>query len=153
MAQGETHPSRLECGSLLSISDRKTQIAIEYSRRFAERLPRTRILYIDAHSQDSFEFAYVRMAIAMGLTEAPDNRPDILQLVKRWLTNKEHGAWLLISDKSLNPLAKMIDSVPNGRHEAVIITTRGSDFASRLEGRHVVSIDVQSMDQACQYIS
>ena len=110
------------------------------------------IFYVDAHSQASFELAYVRMAIAMGLTKDQDSRPDILQLVKEWLSNEEHGSWLLIldnvdgSDMFLKPPTMIIDSVPNGRQGAVIITTRDSRFASGLEGRHVMTIDVQSMD-------
>ena len=110
------------------------------------------IFYVDAHSQASFELAYVRMAIAMGLTKDQDSRPDILQLVKEWLSNEEHGSWLLIldsvddSDMFLKPPARIIDSVPNVGQGAVIITTRDPRFASRLEGPHVMSIDVQSME-------
>ena len=92
-----------------------------------------------------------------------DGKVDTLQLVSKWLTNRDNGPWLLILDNAdddtiLLDLAKgdtdthattvqcrLLNYLPRVQHGAVLITTRDRTCALSLTGHRGTPIEVSSM--------
>ena len=149
----------------LTVAARKSQIAIEYSYRQRERSPQISTFWIHASSKVRFEQSYSEIAMA---AEIPgpgtgDGKVDILQLVSKWLKNRDNGPWLLILDnaddatilldlskddtktRATTVACRLLDYLPRVQHGAVLITTRDRTCALDLAGHYGTPIEVRSM--------
>lgn len=92
-----------------------------------------------------------------------DGKVDILQLVSKWLKNRDNGPWLLILDnaddatilldlskddtkpRATTVACRLLDYLPRVQHGAVLITTRDRTCALDLAGHYGTPIEVRSM--------
>ena len=147
----------------LTVAARKSQIAIEYSYRQRGRSPQISTFWIHASSKVRFEQSYSEIAMAAEIPGTGDGKVDILQLVSKWLKDRDNGPWLLILDnaddatilldlskddtktRATTVACRLLDYLPRVQHGAVLITTRDRTCALDLAGHNGTPIEVRSM--------
>jgi len=134
------------------MSDRKSQIAIEYCYRFRDQHPEGHVFWIHASTVNRVDQAYKDIARKLYLPGWNDPNADALQLVSDWLSDDVHGPWLLVLDNADNieiffsiksnkssagsgqtaPLVSYLPRSPNG---LTLITTKDKRVGERLTNR------------------
>ncbi|KAL8299074.1 hypothetical protein RB593_009129 [Gaeumannomyces tritici] len=134
----------------------KSQLAIEFAHRAAEKTPNKWIFWIHAGTQARVEEGFQAIADVVKLPGRNQPKADVLQLVYGWLSNEQNGRWTIILDSADNggvfyatndgrkgkPLANYL---PQSRNGSIVVTTRNRDLAFRLTGDHKNIIDIKPM--------
>ncbi|KAL8330826.1 hypothetical protein RB593_001671 [Gaeumannomyces tritici] len=102
----------------------KSQLAIEFAHRAAEKTPNKWIFWIHAGTQARVEEGFQAIADVVKLPGRNQPKADVLQLV--------YG----------KPLANYL---PQSRNGSIVVTTRNRDLAFRLTGDHKNIIDIKPM--------
>jgi tetratricopeptide (TPR) repeat protein len=99
------------------------------------------------HASNSYRFnqSYEKIADKLNLAAWEDRNFELPQLVKEWLSDEEHGLWLLIldnaDDKSLfypeNTTAGLAEFIPQSTNGSIIITTRNRNLGRDLSGQEM----------------
>ncbi|SPJ87082.1 related to kinesin light chain [Fusarium torulosum] len=124
----------------------KSQLAIEFAHRFADRSPETWVFWVHASTQARVIEGFKSIADKVKLMGR--NRPDadVLQLMFDWLSNLQNGKWLLVLDSADNSDVlfhstsrgndgqKLVEYLPQTPNGSILITTRNRDLAFRLTG-------------------
>jgi tetratricopeptide (TPR) repeat protein len=97
---GETATLSIVLLVLLMNIPRKSQIAIEYCYRFAERYASTWIFWVYCNNVARFNRSYQEIAERMQLPGHKDPEQDINNLVYNWLRNEGNGPWLMVLDNA-----------------------------------------------------
>jgi tetratricopeptide (TPR) repeat protein len=150
----------MKCTSI-SPSNRKSQLAIEFSYRVRELSPSTWVFWVHASNSARFQEGYKAIADMVQIPGREDPKADILHLVYRWLCNSGEP-WLMLldnaddgrvffnlpdekaADEKQRPLSTFLPQSSNG---AILITTRDRDTAFRLAGRNQDIVNVEPMEQ------
>ena len=131
------------------MSDRKSQIVIEYCYRFRDQHPESHVFWIHASTIYRVDQAYKDIAKKLCLPGWNDPNVDTFQLVSEWLSNDVHGPWLLVLDNADDmeiffsselssssvgseqavPLFTYLPRCPNG---SILVTTRDKRVGERL---------------------
>jgi tetratricopeptide (TPR) repeat protein len=114
----------------------KTQMAIEYAYRFAQRYHD--VFWVSAATQESLISGYAGLAGPLNLREKDASDQNVLiQAVRNWLQN--HTNWLLILDnvEDLSQIEPLLPPSPGGH---ILITTR-----SQLTGRFAQRTDINPL--------
>src|ERR1700722_5823880 len=133
------------------MSDRKSQIAIEYCYRFRDQHLESHVFWIHASTIYRVDQAYKDIARKLCLPGWNDPNVDTFQLVSEWLSNDAHGPWLLVLDNADDmetffgtksspsvgseqavPLVTYLPCNPNG---SILVTTRDKRVGERLANR------------------
>jgi hypothetical protein len=147
------------------ITDRKTQIAIEYAYRLREESPDTPVFWVHASNASRIELSYRVIATAAKLPGADDPKTDILNMVLRWLENGINKPWLMILDNAddtavfspqalagISPTANKTEPVaPMSRYlprtgGSILITSRNGDLATQLTGKPGLVLKIDKLD-------
>ncbi|KAL8388742.1 hypothetical protein RB599_010070 [Gaeumannomyces hyphopodioides] len=134
----------------------KSQLAIEFAYRTAEKTPNKWIFWIHAGTQARVEEGFQAIADVVKLPGRNQPKADVLQLVYGWLSNEQNGRWTIILDSADDggvfyatndgrkgkPLASYL---PQSRNGSIVVTTRNRDLAFRLTGDHKNIIDIKPM--------
>src|SRR5438876_591620 len=130
----------------------KSQIAIEYCYRFKAKNPSGSVFWVHASTIARFEQAYNDIARKLSLPGHEDPKVNSLQLVYEWLSDEDHGAWLMILDNAddieaffsssrhasllgAEQTPSLFSYLPKISKGSVIITTRDSRVGERLADR------------------
>lgn len=137
-------------GSSAEESNRKSQIAIEYCYRLHARNPTSNVFWVHAASLGQFDRSYKNIARKLSLPGWDDLDRNVHQIVFDWLSDAEHGSWLMVLDSAddldlffKKPLGNSHEIVPpqlslfvpRSSLGTVIITTRDKRLAERLADR------------------
>lgn len=142
---------------------RKTQLAIEYARRYRENY--SAVLWLDGSSKDSLNQSLADVArrlpqnelsadTVVELRRSKADAPVIIQGVLQWLSISSNRNWLLIFDnidrdhllKEADPQAYDVkDFFPIADHGSVVITSRLSNLQRYGIG---LKLDIINDDQA-----
>ena len=136
--------------SILLIQSSKSQVAIEYAYRARAQKPGLTVLWIHASTQARFEQGYRDFARKTDLPGRNHPEIHILELVRDWLSNEDHGHWLMVLDnvdsdndwfvpratlkndgEKQAPLESFLPQSPNG---IILVTSRNSVAARKLLG-------------------
>ncbi len=123
----------------------KTQTAIEYAYRHAERY--SAILWTRADSDIALSFGFAAFAAELGFP-VKESHDDLIAAVKRWLAERADS--LLILDGADKPHAA-VDELAVSEAGHVILTSRSSDFYER-EGIAPLRLDVLPPDAAVAFL-
>ena len=143
--------------------NRKSQIAIEYCYRWHNQYPQGHVFWIHASTPQKINQAYHDIGRKLTIPGWNDPAIDILKLVSEWLSDDEHGPWLLVLDNSddmetffgakSNPLTAgseqigpIINYIPRSSNGSTIITTRDKRVGERLTNREK-PIEILPMDR------
>ena len=148
-------------GRLHLTRGRKSQLAIEYAHRVAEKYTDRWVFWVHAGTQARVEQGFRRIADAINLPGRQQPKADILELVHNWLSIERNGKWLIILDSSddidvfygargaqdSQPLASYLPQSQNG---TVLITSRDKSVARRLtgDGRNIIEVGPMVQDEA-----
>lgn len=98
----------------------KTQIALEYTRRYQQDYQA--IFWIIGDSRERLLSGFISIAAQLDLPEQNDqDRDRIVESIKRWL--REHAGWLLILD-NVEDLAAASELLPTAYRGHILLTTR-----------------------------
>ncbi|KXX76355.1 Kinesin light chain [Madurella mycetomatis] len=138
----------------------KSQLAIEYAHRIAERGADTWVFWVYAGTQARVEEGFRTIADTVKLPSRNQPKADIPQLVYRWLSNERNSRWVMILDSAddpdvfYNPTSgdtrnkrPFATCLPQSHNGSTIITTRNKELAVKLTGRHQNIIEVGPMAQ------
>ena len=82
---------------------RKSQLATEYALRFQNRLPDSHVFWVFCESRTAFEESYRAIAVKLRIPGCDDSRLDILERVRKYLSQERAGKWLLVLDNADDP--------------------------------------------------
>ena len=91
-----------DTGVILTVYDRKSQIAIEYAYRFRDQHPQGHVLWVYAANETRFTQAYRDVARKVQLPGWEDPQVDGCKLVCEWLDEMEDVPWLMVLDNADN---------------------------------------------------
>ncbi|KAF7510444.1 hypothetical protein GJ744_006723 [Endocarpon pusillum] len=149
----------------------KSQIAIEYCYRFRAKNPSGSVFWVHASNVSRFQNAYKNIARKLGLPGWEDPKTNTLELVSEWLSNEDHGPWLIILDNAddgetffgtrsdglsleAEHRAPLVSYLPRNSKGSIIITTRDARVGERLSDREksitVLPLVVQEAEHLLQ---
>ena len=141
----------------------KTQIALEFAYQVRETHPNYSVLWVPATSQESFEHAFLEIAQLLRIPELADEKADVKQAVKRYLSQEEAGQWLFILDNAdshdilfgsdANQAAALTDYIPQSSKGSIVYTTRSLEVAISLAGNEVVEVVEMEEEAATKFLS
>jgi citrate lyase synthetase len=134
----------------------KSQLAIEYAHRTAEKTPPEWVFWIHAATKARVEEGFRAIADAVKLSGRSESKADIPQLAYGWLSNERNGRWTIILDSADDedvfcvvndgdegkPLTSYLPQSPNG---SIVVTTRNRDLAYSLAGSYENTIEIGPM--------
>jgi hypothetical protein len=85
---------------MLTVNDRKSQIAVEFAYQFHTRHPEAHVLWVYAANENRFIQAYREIAQRLRLPRHEDPQVDVCKLVYEWLNETENAPWLMILDNA-----------------------------------------------------
>ncbi|KAL7787204.1 P-loop containing nucleoside triphosphate hydrolase protein [Trichoderma afarasin] len=138
----------------------KSQLAIEFAHRFADKHKNIWVFWIHAATQERVREGFRLIADAVKLPERKQPQADIPLLVKKWLSIEHNGRWVIILDsaddsevlyspvQSGNDKRSLAACIPKTRNGSIVLTTRNRSLASKLTGGYKDIIDVDTMSEA-----
>ncbi|KAI8622908.1 TPR-like protein [Xylariaceae sp. FL1651] len=129
----------------------KTQIALETAYQVRDRYPDCSIFWVPAVDLTSFENAYREIGQLLRLPGIDDDKADVKMLVRRGLSQRSAGSWLLIVDNAddLELLSTTLaDYLPFSREGSLLFTTRNHQTTAKLDIPRGNCILVPDMDDA-----
>lgn len=103
----------------------KTQIAIEYARRYQKEYENA--FWVRADTSETLGTSYSKISKLLDLSEKNSDKQEIIDNVERWL--RTNGRWLLIFDNADEP-DLIIPFVPRGSEGHILVTTRSADLCN-----------------------
>ncbi|KAF4169459.1 hypothetical protein CNMCM6936_008151 [Aspergillus lentulus] len=137
----------------------KTQVALELAYRIRDRDTECSIFWLACTSYEVMEQTYLNVAQAVGL---PDVKPaEVKAQVKRYLSSKQAGKWLLIfdnaddmdmwlSDDHADPALE--DFLPQSEQGRILFTTRNRKLAVELTSSNIIPIPDVAEDTALKIL-
>ncbi|KAL2124933.1 hypothetical protein VTJ04DRAFT_1298 [Mycothermus thermophilus] len=151
----------------------KSQLAIEYVRRpEAQKSCKLQpwIFWIDASTRVTFEQNFRAIADYVDLPGRNNEKADILQLVRRWLSDERNEEWMIVldgaddrhmfyPDQSDSNASKdevhLAEYLPQSHKGSILITTRDMDLARDLTGNipgNIFEIGSMTQDEAVKLL-
>jgi tetratricopeptide (TPR) repeat protein len=152
--------------AVLLPSQRKSQLAIEYSYQTRDRLPDTWVFWVHASNAVRFEESYREIADRLKIAGRKDPKAKVVKLVYDWLCDKKDAKWLLILDNvddarflyEASPLSGeepgsgqasrqlLLAYLPQSPNGSILMTTRTIEAALKLVEQRDIII-VEPMDE------
>ncbi|KAL6709273.1 hypothetical protein ACN47E_001680 [Coniothyrium glycines] len=137
----------------------KSQLAIEYCYRTADRFPGTWVFWVHAGSATRLEQSYRDIADQVELPGRSEPQANIFELVRNWLRDEKNGQWLLVLDNAddaavLATLPGQVQGhlsgyLPPSKHGSVVVTSRVESVASHLvEEQDIIHINPMHVTDA-----
>jgi hypothetical protein len=137
-----------------NISCRKSQIAIEFAHKFKQKY--SQVFWVQAANAARFGQAYQNIAEKLSLPGWKDPKINIYRVVYEWLSNEDHGCWLMILDNAdereiffprtipdeSNATTLLAAYIPRSSKGSVLITTRNRNLGKDLANGET-SIEIQ----------
>ena len=140
-------------------SQRKSQLAIEYSYQVRSESQTTWVFWIHASNKARFEQSFRDIADQLKLP-GRRGKVNIFQLVESWLRDERKGKWICILDNvdddtvlsspaTLNNVATkpLLEYIPRSSNGFTIITSRNKEVALRMAD-HKDIVDVKPMEES-----
>jgi len=131
-----------------NVSYRKSQIAIEYAHRFKDQ--HSQVFWVHAANNARFDQAYQEIAKKLRLPGWENPEIDTRRLVYEWLSDEDHGRWLMILDNAddtemylpaaasdtpsdgSKAISGFASYIPRSSKGSVLITTRNRNLGKDL---------------------
>ena len=138
----------------------KTQVALEFAYTVKASWPEYSIFWIPALSMESMAQACADIASIRGIPQAADDKEDIKELVRQYLSDKAAGQWLLIVDNAddIELLFKtgqskgIADYLPQNENGLIIFTTRHQEVAVSLAHSDVIELEEMNREEAVSFL-
>ncbi|KAJ3335934.1 hypothetical protein HDU93_004046 [Gonapodya sp. JEL0774] len=135
----------------------KTQIALEFAYRVKAARPEYSIFWLPAVSMETFEQACREVASELGISPAADDKEDVREVVRRFLSKKEVGPWLLIVDNADDVELVVGDGginehLPQSEDGLIVYTTRTREAAQALAPGNFINVKEMSEAEALDFL-
>jgi len=109
----------------------KTQVALEFAYAVKKTQLEYSVFWMPALSMESFEQACAQIARILGISQAAEDKEDVKELVRRYLSSERAGQWLLIVDNAddmeivtgSKQVRGIADYLPHSNEGLVLFTT------------------------------
>ena len=129
----------------------KTQLMLESAYRTMEKYPDCSVFWVDADDMGSCQRSYTRIAQKLDIPGWDSGSSDAVRLVKRYLSRKSSGRWLLIYDSkdglcfgsteaTLQQEIDCINDLPRSRLGSVVVTITDSNAAEMLSFHSIIEL-------------
>ncbi|KAF2727809.1 HET-domain-containing protein [Polyplosphaeria fusca] len=128
----------------------KSQLALEVAHSTRQRDKNWSVFWIDASDVDSLYRSYTSIAQKLDIPGWDDNKADVRQLVKAYLSGKGERQYLLVFDNTDDVSLEssgmsagathLSDYLPQSERCSIIYTTTNRDMAKRLAEPNVVEL-------------
>lgn len=137
----------------------KSQLALELAYRIRQQNKNYCVLWIDASSIGGLHQSYATIAQKLKIPGWDDNKTDIKQIIKRYLSRKDVGQSLLIFDNADNADsmfaeshtrqgANLMEYLPQSEFCSILFTTAYSDQARVLACQEIIELQEMEQDMA-----
>ena len=134
----------------------KTQVALEFAYAVKKTQLEYSVFWMPALSMESFEQACAQIARILGISQAAEDKEDVKELVRRYLSSERAGQWLLIVDNAddmeivtgSKQVRGIADYLPHSNEGLVLFTTRTQEAAVALARSHVIKLEAMSRQEA-----
>lgn len=132
----------------------KTQLALEYAYWVRETHPDVSVYWVYCSNAERMRSSFVSIAMECKIPGYNDPKVDILATVHDWLTQRNHGSWLMILDNADDaelffPTTNAEDNlgqyIPECDHGSILITTRNKQAGLKL-AKGKPPIELETMD-------
>ena len=149
----------------------KSQIAIEYCHRYHEQYPDAHVLWQHVSTFERALNGWSQMARQLKVPGCDESGADFLQLTKDYLSDKNHGRWLLVLDNADNAdilfdmraesssgtyLAKnLVSSLPQSETGTIIVTTRDRRVGEKLLAKNkykIIQLSLLTVEEALRLL-
>lgn len=123
----------------------KTQVALRFAYWVRETKPEYSVFWVPVLSQATFEQACVEIARQLQIPKSADDE-DPKALLRRYLSSKEAGPWLLVVDNvdDMDSFSGIDQYLPESERGWILFTTRSREVALSAVGSDVVELSGMS---------
>ncbi|RSL73905.1 hypothetical protein CEP54_000128 [Fusarium duplospermum] len=138
----------------------KTQVALQFAHWVCANKPDYSVFWVSALSLNSFGQSYIEIATTLGLLDQ-DKSQDIKAVVRRFLSSKDAGPWVLIVDNaddqdmvlgSLDGPGGIDQSLPESMDGRIMFTTRSREVATSVAGGEVIELQEMDLETASLFL-
>ncbi|KAF3396373.1 hypothetical protein F1880_007322 [Penicillium rolfsii] len=130
----------------------KTQVALQFVYSVKADYPEFSIFWVQSSSMETFELSCTEIERALGIRQVQESNEDIKILLRRHLSAKSAGKWLLIADnaddldllRGTDQTEGLLAFLPESDDGLTIFTTRHGAVAQYLTGSDVVEIGIMA---------
>ncbi len=135
----------------------KSAIAIEFAHQIRDKSSGCHVLWVSAFTVERFQESYREIARALQIPNADDLEQDMLEPVRRKLSEEVQEKWLMIVDNADDKgilydceinAHRLYDYLPLSRHGMILFTTRSRKVAIDLAPDYHFEIDMLKPDEA-----
>ena len=138
----------------------KTQLVLSFAHWVAEQHPDISVFWIAALSAGAFERSFDKIAEMIGLRSTANQSEDLKDLVKRYLSGRRAGKWLLIVDNAddielLEPSVHsdgLLQYLPESPWGVTVFTSRSSSTAQSLAGGNLLRLKKPTETDAAEIL-
>ncbi|SCO47763.1 uncharacterized protein FFMR_08831 [Fusarium fujikuroi] len=137
----------------------KTQVALQLAYWIQEKKQDYSVFWVPALSRASFEQAYMQIMNACGV---PTSETDsVVESVRRYLSSKDAGKWLLVVDNADDEQAfmgptgvenRIYQCLPKSDQGLILFTTRYRKLAVAVAGRNILEVSTITQDKGRSYL-
>ncbi|RSM15449.1 hypothetical protein CDV31_005042 [Fusarium ambrosium] len=138
----------------------KTQVALQFAHWVCANKPDYSVFWVSALSLNSFEQSYIEIATTLGLLDQ-DKSQDTKAVVRRFLSSKDAGPWVLIIDNaddqdmvlgSLGVPGGIDQNLPESVGGRIMFTTRSREVATSVAGGEVIELHEMDLETATLFL-
>ena len=126
-----------------------------------ERWPEYSVFWFPALGMESMEQTCGRIARMKRIPYTADNKEDIKEIIRRYLSSESAGKWLLVIDNAddmetvfgTDQLRGIIDFLPESKHGLTLFTTRVQEIAVLLADSEVLEVEEMERQGAVAFLN
>ncbi len=142
----------------------KSRLALELAYQLKLKHSQYSIFWIQAAQQLTFEKDVLDIGKKLRIAGIEEDKADIKNLVKQWLSNPSAGKWLIILDNaddealwgkpsdSTRQELSLVEHLPRTTNGSILVTTRTRGIATYLAGKEVINLGALSSDDAVEML-
>ena len=138
----------------------KTQVALEFAYTVKASWPEYSIFWIAALSMESMEQACADIVRIQGIPQSREDKEDIKELVRQYLSDEAAGKWLLIVDNAddmellfgTGQSSGIADYLPQNEKGLILFTTRHQEVAVSLADSDVIELEEMDRQEAVSFL-
>lgn len=139
----------------------KTQLALQFAYNVKDQWPDYSIFWVPVLSMETFEQACVSIVKNLGIPQVADDKEDIKERVKQWLSSSRAGRWLMVVDNADDPSTLfetaesqgIVDYLPKSENGIILYTTRTMEVAISLTQYDVLELEAMDRQDAIEFFS
>ena len=139
----------------------KTQIVLEFAQWVKREKPEYLIFWVSAVSLESFEQSCTEIARILRIPRPADDKTDVKELVRWYLSDSAAGKWLLVVDNADDMQVLytdgssngVVDFLPESDDGLTLFTSRRKEVGHSLVNGDIIEVGEMSEEEAVKFLS